>query len=66
MLSENAELSPIDCMYMILSVSYADNKVNSFSIIILNLKNIMLREYAFNVRALKCYESIGFRVIGKR
>jgi RimJ/RimL family protein N-acetyltransferase len=32
----------------------------------LNLNNIMLRVYAFNERARKCYEKVGFKVIGKR
>lgn len=31
----------------------------------LNLHNIMLRVYAFNQRAIDCYQSIGFREIGK-
>jgi len=30
----------------------------------LNLHNIMLRVYSFNERAIKCYESIGFKKIG--
>ena len=32
----------------------------------LNLNNIMLKVYAFNKRAIKSYEKVGFKVIGKR
>ena len=32
----------------------------------LNLHNIMLRVYEFNKSAIRCYEKIGFRQIGKR
>lgn len=32
----------------------------------LNLKNIMLKVYAFNERAIRVYEKCGFRVIGRR
>ncbi len=32
----------------------------------LNLTNIMLRTYAFNTRALRCYEKCGFTVMGRR
>jgi RimJ/RimL family protein N-acetyltransferase len=32
----------------------------------LNLHNIFLRVYSFNERAIKCYEKIGFKIIGKR
>jgi RimJ/RimL family protein N-acetyltransferase len=32
----------------------------------LNLRNIMLRVFAYNEKAIKCYENIGFRVIGNR
>ena len=32
----------------------------------LNLHNIMLRVYEFNKNAIKCYEKIGFQMIGKR
>ena len=32
----------------------------------LNLNNIMLSVYSFNKRAIKCYEKVGFKVIGKR
>jgi RimJ/RimL family protein N-acetyltransferase len=32
----------------------------------LNLHNIFLEVYSFNERAIKCYEKIGFRTIGKR
>ena len=32
----------------------------------LNLNNIILRVYSFNERAIKSYEKIGFKVIGKR
>ena len=37
-----------------------------YSFNLLNLKNIILRVYAFNERAVRCYESVGFRTIGKR
>jgi len=33
---------------------------------VLNLRNIMLRVYSFNARAIACYESIGFKAIGRR
>ena len=32
----------------------------------LNLNNIILRVYSFNERAIKSYDKIGFKVIGKR
>ena len=32
----------------------------------LNLNNIMLRVYSFNERAIRIYEKIGFKIIGKR
>lgn len=32
----------------------------------LDLHNIMLKVYAFNERAVRCYEKIGFRRIGRR
>jgi RimJ/RimL family protein N-acetyltransferase len=32
----------------------------------LNLHNILLRVFSFNARAIKCYEKVGFKVIGKR
>lgn len=31
----------------------------------LNLNNIMLRVYSYNERAIKCYEKIGFKHIGR-
>jgi RimJ/RimL family protein N-acetyltransferase len=33
---------------------------------ILNMHNIMLRVFAYNIRAVKCYEKIGFREIGRQ
>ena len=32
----------------------------------LNLHNIMLRVYSFNERAIKTYQKIGFKIVGKR
>jgi RimJ/RimL family protein N-acetyltransferase len=32
----------------------------------LNLHNILLTVYSFNKRAIKCYEKVGFKSIGKR
>jgi RimJ/RimL family protein N-acetyltransferase len=32
----------------------------------LNLHNILLRVFSFNEGAIKCYEKIGFKLIGKR
>lgn len=32
----------------------------------LNLKNIMLKVFSFNKRAIKSYEKLGFKVFGKR
>jgi RimJ/RimL family protein N-acetyltransferase len=32
----------------------------------LNLKNIMLKVFSYNDRAIKCYENIGFKIIGRR
>lgn len=31
----------------------------------LNLNNIMLRVYAFNERAVRCYEALGFKKVGE-
>ncbi len=33
---------------------------------VLNLRNIMLRVYSFNERAVNSYKAIGFRLMGKR
>ncbi|HOZ01740.1 MAG TPA: GNAT family protein [Candidatus Syntrophosphaera sp.] len=33
---------------------------------ILNLNNIALEVYAFNQRAIHCYEKVGFQLVGKR
>jgi RimJ/RimL family protein N-acetyltransferase len=32
----------------------------------LNLHNILIKVYSFNERAKRCYEKIGFKIIGKR
>lgn len=32
----------------------------------LNINNIMLKVYSFNTKAIKCYESLGFKKIGTR
>ena len=32
----------------------------------LNLNNVMLRVFAFNDRAIRCYEKVGFREMGRR
>jgi RimJ/RimL family protein N-acetyltransferase len=32
----------------------------------LNLNNVMLKVYSFNKRAIKSYEKVGFKIIGKR
>ena len=32
----------------------------------LNIHNLMLRVYGFNERAIRCYEKVGFKVIGTR
>jgi RimJ/RimL family protein N-acetyltransferase len=32
----------------------------------LNLNNIMLKVFAFNTRAIRCYRKVGFREIGRR
>jgi len=32
----------------------------------LNLHNIFLKVYSFNERGIKCYEKIGYKIIGKR
>ena len=32
----------------------------------LNLHNILLKVFSFNERAIKCYEKVGFKIIGKR
>ncbi|MCR4421910.1 MAG: GNAT family N-acetyltransferase [Spirochaetales bacterium] len=32
----------------------------------LNLHNIMLTVYSFNKRAIRCYEKVGFKIIGRR
>ncbi len=37
-----------------------------YSFNILNLKNIMLRVFSYNVRAINCYQKCGFKSIGKR
>lgn len=33
---------------------------------LLNLNSVMLGTFSFNERALRCYEKVGFRVIGRR
>lgn len=33
---------------------------------VLNLKNIMLRVFSYNQRAIRCYEKAGFKVFGRR
>lgn len=33
---------------------------------ILNLHNIMLEVFSFNTRAIRCYEHLGFKIIGRR
>lgn len=33
---------------------------------ILNLKNISLEVFSFNKRAIRCYEKVGFKFVGKR
>ena len=33
---------------------------------ILNYHNIMLGVYSYNKRAIKCYEKVGFKVVGRR
>lgn len=35
-----------------------------FGFNLLNLNNIHLKAYSFNTQALKCYEKVGFRVVG--
>ncbi|MBW6515111.1 MAG: GNAT family N-acetyltransferase [Candidatus Cloacimonetes bacterium] len=37
-----------------------------FAFTILNINNVMLLVIDFNVRAIKCYEKIGFKEIGRR
>lgn len=32
----------------------------------LNLKNIMLKVFSFNERAINCYKKVGFKEIGRR
>jgi len=32
----------------------------------LNLHNIQLKTYSFNKRAIKCYEKVGFKMVGSR
>lgn len=38
----------------------------NYSFNYLNLRNIMLRVYSYNEPAIRCYEKIGFKVIGRR
>jgi RimJ/RimL family protein N-acetyltransferase len=33
---------------------------------VLNLNNIILKVYSFNIRAIKSYEKVGFKLIGLR
>jgi RimJ/RimL family protein N-acetyltransferase len=33
---------------------------------LLNLNSVMLGTFAFNRRAIHCYERVGFRVVGRR
>ena len=33
---------------------------------LLNLNSVMLGTFAFNQRAIRCYERVGFKVIGRR
>ena len=37
-----------------------------YSFSYLNLRNVMLRVFSYNHSAIKCYEKIGFKMIGKR
>jgi len=37
-----------------------------YSFCYLNLRNVMLRVFSYNHSAIKCYEKIGFKMIGKR
>ncbi len=44
----------------------ATQLILDFGFNILNLHNIYLFVYAYNKRAIKCYENIGFKIFGKR
>jgi len=46
--------------------SEATRLVLDYGFNILNLRNIMLKVYEYNKRALSCYQKIGFREIGRR
>jgi len=37
-----------------------------FAFTVLNINNVMLLVFDFNVRAIKCYQKIGFKEIGRR
>ena len=37
-----------------------------FAFAILNLNNVLLEVHAFNTRAIRCYEKVGFKVVGRR
>jgi len=42
------------------------NLLLDYAFNILNLKNVMLKVHAFNKRAVKCYQKVGFKKIGHR
>ncbi|KQC14301.1 MAG: acetyltransferase [Desulfuromonas sp. SDB] len=44
----------------------ATKLIVDFGFNILNLHNILLKVFSFNTRAIRCYEKVGFREVGRR
>jgi RimJ/RimL family protein N-acetyltransferase len=52
-----------------LSKGYGTEAINlllDYSFNVLNFKNIMLKVFSYNKRAVSCYQKCGFKIIGKR
>lgn len=68
-LERNAEIVILIGNKNYLGKGYGEESINlllDYSFNIINLNNIMLSVYAFNKRAIKCYEKCGFKIFGVR
>jgi RimJ/RimL family protein N-acetyltransferase len=48
---------------------YGEEAVNlllDYGFNLLNLNNVMLGTFSFNKRAIRCYEKVGFKLVGRR